>query len=81
VDLASVRRFKSFVSAKFHQLTRDRRLLANAFAELGENMETASEKHRARVGIVPSILDANQVATIGSVTASGFLCCGLVPWP
>jgi hypothetical protein len=47
-------------------------------AELWQNMETASEKHRE--GIVHSILEANQVATIGSITGLGFLCCGLAPW-
>jgi hypothetical protein len=43
-------------------------------------MERAREKHRARVGIVYSILEANQVSTIGSVSGLGFLCCGLAPW-
>jgi hypothetical protein len=33
VDLAWVRPFKAFMSAKFHPLTGDQRLLANAFAE------------------------------------------------
>jgi hypothetical protein len=70
VDLVWVRQFKPFLSAKFHRLTRHQRRLANAFAELGENMETAGEKHRARVGSV-SILEAHQAATIGSVTGLG----------
>jgi hypothetical protein len=42
------------------------RLLASAFAELGENMATGAEKHRMRVGIAYSILEGDQVATIGS---------------
>jgi hypothetical protein len=50
----------------------DPRLLTNAFAELMENIATAAEKHRARVAIAYSILEANQVATIGSVTGLGF---------
>jgi hypothetical protein len=73
VGLVWVRRFKSVLSARFGQMSRDPRLLANAFAELMENVVTAAEKHGTRVGIVYSILEANQVATIGSVTGPGFL--------
>jgi hypothetical protein len=91
VDLAWVRRFKAFLSAEFHRMSRDHRLPANAFAEMEENMAkafaemeenmaTAAQKHRTRVAIVYWILEANQVVMIGSVTGLGFLCCGLAPW-
>jgi hypothetical protein len=61
VNLACVRRFKAFLFAKFYELTRDQRLLANALAALGKSMETAGEKHRVRVGIAHSILGGIQL--------------------
>jgi hypothetical protein len=79
-DVPWVRRFKTFLTPKLHQLVRDPRLLAHTFAELKENMERAAEKHPAGVGIVCSIMEANQVATVGSGTGLGFVCCGLAPW-
>jgi hypothetical protein len=57
---------RTFLSAKSHQLARPAtsgecvcgldRVQIGSYAELDEIMETAGEKHRARVGIVYSIL-------------------------
>jgi hypothetical protein len=54
--------------------------LAIAFAEPRDNLEIASENHRKGVGILYSILEGNQVATIGSVAGLGCLWIGLKSW-
>jgi hypothetical protein len=43
-------------------------------------MEDAAEKRPVRVVIVYSILEADRLATIGSVTGFGFLLCDLFRW-